>query len=339
MCLVSLSTFAQDPDVGGSIVVGVGTPPGNPTGAPFAPNEPVSFTIDAGSSSGLLRWPPPGGAEFQVNISVQNMGVPVVEVIGGTNYFAAPEIMDMGNGVYYISILQNAAIPEYEYTTFRISGKATGTTTGTMVGYQANGNPGGYNTTNVGQDNPSSFGPINMALPVTLVSFKAFKENSTALLSWETTSETNSDYFEIQHSIKGNEWTKIGKVASNGESTTLKNYTFSHSCPVNGVNLYRLKMVDKDATFAYSRIQSLSFDGIDKDLSVYPNPTVDVLRIRDFSQVTKVSIFDMNGKAVLESGANTTGEISVRNLTSGMYLVRVSRSNGLTSSQKIVVGK
>jgi hypothetical protein len=77
----------------------------------------------------------------------------------------------------------------------------------------------------------------------------------------------------------------------------------------------------------------------ESDLSVYPNPTVDVLRIRDYSQVTKVSIFDMNGKAVLESGASKTGEISVRNLTSGMYLVRVSRANGLTSSQKIVVGK
>ena len=179
-----------------------------------------------------------------------------------------------------------------------------------------------------------------IVLPVTLTSFSAVKEGTIAQLKWATTQETNSDRFEVEHSLTGKAWTKIGTVASNGESTTLKNYTFSHRDPVNGENMYRLKMIDRDETFAYSRIQSVKFAGLgDSDLSVYPNPTVDVLKIRDYSNVTKVSIHDMNGRTVLESGVSTTGEINVRNLTSGIYLVRVSRANGLTSSQKIVVGK
>jgi len=152
--------------------------------------------------------------------------------------------------------------------------------------------------------------------------------------------ETNSDRFEVEKSLNGKNWNKIGSVASNGESNSLRNYSYVDTNPSNGENLYRLRMVDKDQTFAYSRIQGVKFAGLgESDLSVYPNPTVDVLKIRDYSQVTKVSIFDMNGRAVLESGATATGEINVRNLTSGIYLVRVSRANGLTSSQKIVVGK
>jgi hypothetical protein len=218
---------------------------------------------------------------------------------------------------------------------------STSPNNGFTVNLTSNGNaPNGPGTNDPNDDAAKAVTYINGPLPVTLTSFNVQKEGETAKLKWATTTETNSDYFEVQHSISGKEWAPVGKVASNGESTTLKNYMFSHANPVNGENLYRLKMVDKDQTFAYSRIQGVTFAGLaESDLSVYPNPTVDVLRIRDYSQVTKVSIFDMNGKAVLESGASKTGEISVRNLTSGMYLVRVSRANGLTSSQKIVVGK
>ncbi|SEJ69073.1 Por secretion system C-terminal sorting domain-containing protein [Dyadobacter koreensis] len=207
------------------------------------------------------------------------------------------------------------------------------------TGFIANLTPPGDLLASEAVDDAVSF-YTNTVLPVTLVSFTVQKEGQTAQLKWATTEETNSDYFEIQHSVSGKEWAKIGQVASSGESSSLKNYTFNHGNPLNGENLYRLKMVDKDQTFAYSRIQSAKFAGLTEgDLSVYPNPTVDVLKIRDFSQVTKVLIYDMNGRAVIESGVSNTGEISVRNLASGIYLVRVNRSNGLTSSQKIVVGK
>jgi CshA-type fibril repeat protein len=177
-------------------------------------------------------------------------------------------------------------------------------------------------------------------LPVTLVSFNAKKEGSVAQLNWATTEETNSDYFEIQHSVSGKNWANVGQVASNGESKTLKNYTFSHANPVNGENLYRLKMVDKDATFAYSSIQSLKFDGIaTADISLYPNPVVDKVFIKDYSGVTGVSIFDVNGRAVYQGASPVQGEISVQNLRSGIYIVRVNRANGSASSHKIVVSK
>jgi hypothetical protein len=238
-----------------------------------------------------------------------------------------------------VRLLATEPLPPFECFSFRVvvQGATIGASdvvTGTL-GFQGPPTIGD----NPADNNSTSGVAVTTPLPVTLTSFTASKENSTTLLKWATTMETNSDHFEIEKSLNGKNWGKIGSVASHGESNSLKDYSYVDANPFNGENLYRLRMVDKDNTFAYSTIRSIVFDGTGADLSVYPNPTVDVLKIKDFSQVTKVSIFDMNGRAVLESGATTTGEINVRNLTSGMYLVRVSRANGLTSSQKIVVGK
>lgn len=177
-------------------------------------------------------------------------------------------------------------------------------------------------------------------LPVTLVSFTASKEASVTLLKWATTMETNSDYFEIQHSVTGKEWAKIDRVASHGESSSLKSYSYQHAEPVNGENLYRLKMVDKDATYAYSRIQSVTFEGLSgADLSVYPNPVTDKLIIRDFSQVTQIRINDVNGRSVYQAQGAALGEVNVKNLSTGIYVVNITRSNGIKSSQKIVISK
>ena len=339
MFLTALASYAQEPDVAGTPVVGTGVPAGNPAAAPFAAGEAVSFTLTAGNI-GTVDMDYPPISKFRLNITVQNMGLPVITFTGGVNYFDPPVITSIGNGRYSILITQNQAIPAGMTSTFTFSGVATeARATGGVyrVGYQSNGTPGSY--PNTGSDNPNNFGDIDAALPVKLLSFNAVKEGKTAQLNWATTEESNSDRFEIEHSLNGKDWGRIGTVASHGESRTLKNYNFADAQPANGNNLYRLKMVDKDETYAYSRIQSLKFDGVGADLSIYPNPVADQLFVRDFSQVTQVVINDLNGRAVHQSGSSADGAISVKNLSAGMYIVRITRSNGVVSSQKIVIAK
>ncbi len=115
---------------------------------------------------------------------------------------------------------------------------------------------------------------------------------------------------------------------------------FNHKNPVNGENLYRLKMVDKDQTFAYSRMQSLTFEGLSEaDLAVYPNPVADKLFLRDFKSVTNLQIYNVSGQAVYKTNSSTNGEVNVSDLKAGMYIVKISRANGQLSSQKIIVRK
>ncbi len=183
---------------------------------------------------------------------------------------------------------------------------------------------------------------ITPVLPVTLVSFTAAKENGAANLNWATTAETNSDRFEIEHSVTGKDWNKIGTVLSNGESTVKRNYAFTDKNVVNGENLYRLKMIDKDATFAYSRIQSVKFDGLNNTVaSIFPNPSSDKIFLQDtdLSLVKQVSILDMNGRAVFSSNKVSADGINVSKFISGTYILHVANVNGSVSNHKIVIAK
>ncbi|MCZ4501189.1 MAG: Por secretion system C-terminal sorting protein, partial [Marmoricola sp.] len=113
---------------------------------------------------------------------------------------------------------------------------------------------------------------IDSPLPVTLVSFSVEEEAGTAQLKWATAEETNADRFDIQRSVNTKNWSTIGEKAAAGESKALLNYSFSDVAPLNGINYYRLKMIDKDDTFAYSSIKSAKFEIMTKLLALYPNP-------------------------------------------------------------------
>ncbi|MCF0054850.1 T9SS type A sorting domain-containing protein [Dyadobacter sp. CY356] len=179
-------------------------------------------------------------------------------------------------------------------------------------------------------------------LPVTLTVFKVTKEGKIARLNWETTEETNSDHFEIQHSISGKDWNKIGTVDSHGDSKVRNVYSFTDVNPATGENLYRLKMIDRDATFAYSRIQSVKFDGLGAPaVSIYPNPSADRVFVQDMdlAQVKQVSILDMNGRALFSSNKVTADGINVSKFTPGTYILHIKNVNGTVSNHKIVIAK
>lgn len=177
-------------------------------------------------------------------------------------------------------------------------------------------------------------------LPVTLISFNVIKENNTANLSWSTSSEVNSSRFEIQQSIDAKQWKVVGTVASNQNSAIKQNYTFNHNNPSAGDNYYRLKMIDNDETFAFSTIKTLSFDQA-LSLTVYPNPVSDELKldIKDWSNVKKIQIYNLNGSVVYDAGVKVSDKINVQNLSSGVYLMNVAKVDGTFQSAKFVINR
>jgi len=174
-------------------------------------------------------------------------------------------------------------------------------------------------------------------LPVTLVSFTATKEaNASALLNWETTEETNSDRFEIERSSDAQSWKAIGAKASHGESTVLRKYNFVDQVPAAGLNYYRLKMVDKDATFAYSRIVSVEFDGNGK-LAAYPNPASDRLKFKDYAKVKSVVLHNAAGVKVLDRKAVAPEGLDISKFAPGIYTVKLTLADGSESVQKVII--
>ncbi|WP_342084606.1 T9SS type A sorting domain-containing protein [Dyadobacter sp. OTU695] len=176
-------------------------------------------------------------------------------------------------------------------------------------------------------------------LPVTLVNFAATKEGTTALLQWKTTSETSSSEFEVQHSIDGKQWSAVGSVAAAGESNAEKMYQFVHARPVSGQNnLYRLKMIDTDGSFALSSIKSIFF-GETAAARIYPNPISAAqltLDVNNWETVQKVQISNTNAQTVYDSGARPAQTIDVKSLPAGLYILKVFKKDGTSEQHRFV---
>ena len=180
-----------------------------------------------------------------------------------------------------------------------------------------------------------TFASLILPLPVTLIRFTAVAEGKTALLSWATTEETNSDRFEVERSADGKKWGRIGSVAASGESKVRVDYTFADNAPITGENLYRLKMVDKDNTFAYSAIRHVRIEG--EAIRPYPNPVSDRLLIGNYAAVKEVSVKNTAGQSLLQVRKLSSDGIDVSKLAPGIYAITVTLFDGTISTHKVAV--
>lgn len=174
------------------------------------------------------------------------------------------------------------------------------------------------------------------ALPVTLANFAVTTEGNAAKLDWSTTEEVNSDHFEVQMSTDAKTWRSLGTVTSNGDSKQQKQYTFTDALPTKPISYYRLKMVDRDGTFALSPIRSLIFEAL--ALRLYPNPAVETAYLdgEDLQNIKRVVLTNGSGKVISEWKAVTTDGFSLKRIAPGLYFLKVYRNNGSLLTFKVV---
>lgn len=116
-----------------------------------------------------------------------------------------------------------------------------------------------------------------VTLPIELVDFTStLGENSRVNLTWQTASETNNDYFELEGSEDGIHFSTISTIKSKSEkgtSFTVLNYEAVDASPLHGTRYYRLKQVDFSGDYTYSNIISITQhkeDGV--SFVIFPNP-------------------------------------------------------------------
>ncbi|MFI5154982.1 MAG: hypothetical protein ACHQEM_02290, partial [Chitinophagales bacterium] len=118
-------------------------------------------------------------------------------------------------------------------------------------------------------------------LPVTLVKFDASLGNGNSVnVSWTTAEEINSSYFEVERSADAMSWQPIGQVPAKGQSSGLVDYKFVDPAPTNATNFYRLRMVDLDAKYKFSKVAKVSLESRVAALVVFNNPFHDQIRIK-----------------------------------------------------------
>jgi hypothetical protein len=182
---------------------------------------------------------------------------------------------------------------------------------------------------------------LSTALPVKLVNFSAEREGNITTLVWSTSEESNSDYFDVQRSEDGKEWEKLKTIAAKGESSVEAHYSTVDENPMSGSNFYRLKMVDKDGSFAFSKIRSVEFD-LKTGYTLFPNPVSDKLNFKsteDWNSVASIKIYNAQGVEVYTSPLVPVKEVDVKNLPSGTYVVKLSRRSRQSQSYKVVIAR
>jgi hypothetical protein len=180
---------------------------------------------------------------------------------------------------------------------------------------------------------------VNNPLPVELLYFDAIKENDYVLLEWETASEKDNDYFQIERSEDGIKFDTIGKVSGAGNSKVNTSYSFKDVETLEAKTYYRLKQVDFDGDFEYSPVVSVGGQNMNNKLELYPNPANDFINLRssivnqDLKNI-QLTLYTVDGQLINENNysfelLNNEIYISINTLSKGIYLLE-AKSNDFT---------
>ena len=202
--------------------------------------------------------------------------------------------------------------------------------------YGTNGN--GWDTNdNAGDSYVETDLVTNPPLPVELSQFSAIIKNGNVNLKWRTETEVNNYGFEVQKSAvrsKESQWKSIGFVEGYGNSNSPKEYSFKDNQVSSGKYSYRLKQIDTDGNFEYSKVIEIELElPVKFELSQnYPNPFNPCTTIK-FTLVetgnVKLIIYNLLGEQVAElinetkdSGVHTIN-FDGSNLNSAIYLYKI----------------
>ena len=183
-----------------------------------------------------------------------------------------------------------------------------------------------------------------LTLPITLVSFKAKLNENIVNLSWITSTEINNEKFFIERSIDGEKFETIGTLSGAGNSNTILNYSFKDNYPLTGNSYYRLKQVDFNRNFSYSKLQNIYLSPT-KIIRIFPTPAitnVNVLISSVVEQVITFSVYNDKGQTVINlnkeinAGLNTI-TLNTSNLKAGFYTFNVNSNNTSLLSKRIII--
>jgi hypothetical protein len=192
------------------------------------------------------------------------------------------------------------------------------------------------------------FGNLGVGLPVNMLYFTATAvKNSYIELKWATATETDNQGFEVQRSTDGVNFTKIGWVDGNGNSTSTKTYKFDDkNVEADVVYYYRLMQIDFDADFEYSNIASASIKGDNSVdvLGMYPNPTtgrVVIEVVLPNQQDVKVSLTDMLGRTMTNNAVSVSKgysniELDYSGVAAGTYTVSITSGTQVITKKLII---
>ena len=186
---------------------------------------------------------------------------------------------------------------------------------------------------------PDAAGNLNRILPVEFAGIKAHAQRGEGIeLEFATSVEENNSHFEVERGTGNRSWKNIGRLNGAGTTERRQEYKFLDSAPLLGTNYYRIKQVDFDGSFSYSKIVSANWS--DKPvITLYPNPTSEQVQIGGLSSTEEevvVEVLDLTGKNILRQVWRQQ-PLNVQALPPGLYWIRLSTANELVTQERLII--
>jgi hypothetical protein len=341
------------------------------------PHSRVRWTISTGTGSYVYPFGKTSAAAdyvpFTLNVTGAGVGTGTFEV---STYATAGDNTPYPSGVTNVtSGLDNSGsqvtdrfwiLTPAGFTTSPTSTLTFTTTSTEAAGIGGNLRAQRWTTGNVwesplpSQSNPTStsvsvpgvttYSPWTLAshltpLPIELLKFEARPANGAIDLSWETATEINNEYFDVERSRVGEEFTPIGRISGAGNSHSVHRYNFTDTYPLAGNAYYRLRQTDYDGKLSYSwvlRVETAaSFtilawpnpsDGRELNINWRDGEPGGTIAVRLWTQ-TGAQAFE--GQFTLDENLNSRVSFDER-LSVGLYVLEVQTTNGVQRLKVVV---
>lgn len=292
-----------------------------------------------GCPPGVTRIP----VTFRVDVAGQDAsaGVYVVGEMAGFNDGGFTAMSPISATVYAVTIMLPADLLKVNFKYAIGFGFGAGGAESTVPAPCANPNnsdrfyrfTGGVEETEVYFFNTCD---VSIALPVELSVFEATTTDKSVLVNWVTAVEESVDFFRIERSADGVNFTFLQEVAAGRNGRAGNAYRITDEQPAPGINYYRLITIDLDGTQYFEGVRTVTFNGSSAPgLTLYPNPVTDQLTV-SFRGAGNISIIDALGRTVHQAkavdGFNWAG---ASELSAGQYYLRLETETGLQQTSFI----
>ncbi len=197
-----------------------------------------------------------------------------------------------------------------------------------------------------GGDGQTATISFNTPLPLDYMTISVEWKKNNAHIMWKTIGEFHNDYFNVERSTSGLEFTRISKIeGAKTDKPVDRSYEYDDEEAIKEskeVIYYRVQQVDFDGISTYSSVVALFKNDKSFQWNIYsfPNPVSDEFELNIVGLKTEekeIQLVDVNGKVIMSQQAASKTKINVREYASGIYFLMVRNGSNVIQTLKIIV--
>lgn len=184
--------------------------------------------------------------------------------------------------------------------------------------------------------------PSSTPLPIDLLTFEGQTVSNGNQLNWSTASEKNNDYFIVEKSENGYDFSEIAIIGGAGNSATVINYTFLDTeLSTSNISYYRLTQFDYNGdseTFDVIAVKS-NLTAVAR-LEIYPNPSstgIFKLNLEDqIGESFNYNVSDISGSISIDGKVYQNENLDLSSLTQGVYRITIQLNDQVLTEKLII---